>query len=283
MDSWRQLRSAHYIAPLSILCALAILVVDLYVDRSFNLAVVYLLPISMSAWYVSRKFALGLAVMSAVAWLFLETVVQPPTPLPIAPYWNAFAMLVSFSLVTALLAQLKYRLDQAERRAAFDDLTQLPNRFAFRVLVEQELRRSHLAAKPLAMAYLDLDNFKSVNDHWGHATGDKVLQIVARTLLDTLRATDVVARLGGDEFVMMLPDTSREQAEPILDRLHKTIASVMQAEGWRVTGSLGVVIFDPPIFPSTKMIDAADRAMYSVKASGKNRVEYMTIHDEASA
>jgi diguanylate cyclase (GGDEF)-like protein len=123
-----------------------------------------------------------------------------------------------------------------------------------------------------ALGYIDIDNFKSVNDTKGHAEGNRVLASVAAILLRSVRHTDLVGRLGGDEFAVLLPETPRAGAEELFARLQKQLRQEATDSGWPITLSIGVAVFRvPPSSPSAALA-ATDALMYRVKHSGKNAV-----------
>ena len=128
------------------------------------------------------------------------------------------------------------------------------------------------AARGCAVAYLDCDNFKQINDSRGHAQGDKLLQLVARTLREKVRAQDLVARIGGDEFALVLTEVDPLQIEDALERLNKHLAATVAAAGFPITFSVGAVTYLEPEAAVDHMIKEADDLMYVVKKSTKNRV-----------
>jgi len=160
------------------------------------------------------------------------------------------------------------------RLATTDGLTGVSNRRSFLDLGERELRRSRRYQSPLSVLMLDLDFFKQVNDKYGHAAGDEVLKYVARTVLMTLRETDIVGRLGGEEFAALLPETNGARAMEVAGRLRDKIA---QAEiecgeaAIKVTVSIGVTERQE-LDDIAGMLKRADDAMYKAKGGGRNQV-----------
>ena len=176
-----------------------------------------------------------------------------------------------------LQEQLRKALDKEKELARLDTLTGLANRRAFYEALEKERARTHRYGRPLTVAYLDVDDFKRVNDSQGHAIGDMVLVTVAQTLRENLRVNDVVARLGGDEFAILLPETDVVAAESVVRKLQDLLASEMEAYGWHITFSIGVANFlDPPDSLET-MIRTADELMYTAKAAGKNNLSLAVL------
>jgi len=127
----------------------------------------------------------------------------------------------------------------------------------------------------VALAEIDIDRFKAVNDSYGHAAGDATLSLLARLLLNQLRAQDVVASLGGEEFVALLPETDIDRALAVCERLQAAVAAMKIEHGGHsffVTVSLGVTVLGPGDASISQALAGADRALYQAKAAGRNRV-----------
>jgi len=127
---------------------------------------------------------------------------------------------------------------------------------------------------PSALGFIDLDDFKTVNDTKGHAEGDRVLECVGAVLADSTRSTDLVGRLGGDEFAILLPDTDAENAKVFFDKFHLRLSKTMGDQGWPVGASIGVGIFATAPPSEDDALRFADSLMYQAKKSGKNQVVY---------
>ena len=177
--------------------------------------------------------------------------------------------------VSVDITELKRHQKQLEHIAHFDALTQMPNRVLLSDRLNQAIAQSDRHGSLLAVAYLDLDGFKAVNDKHGHSTGDKFLSLLAGRMKLALRESDTLARLGGDEFVAVLLDLqAAESSAPILERLLASAAEPVTINGHelRVSASLGVTYY-----PQAEAVDAdrlmrqADQAMYLAKQAGKNR------------
>src|SRR6266700_710960 len=158
-----------------------------------------------------------------------------------------------------------------------DALTGLANRRAFYESAEIERKRAARYLRPLSLAYIDLDNFKQVNDQSGHETGDQVLVTVANVLRKNIRAESVVSRLGGDEFALLLPEADHVAASFVIAKLHGLLTKAMNEKGWPITFSVGMVTYEKPPETTEQMVYAADELMYSVKHEGKNRVASSVI------
>ncbi|WP_417546899.1 GGDEF domain-containing protein [Marinobacter segnicrescens] len=170
--------------------------------------------------------------------------------------------------------QVREQLAQERARALTDILTQLPNRESWDERLRFEHERWQRYGHPVALAVLDIDNFKQVNDSFGHKAGDRVIQLVARALRERLRTTDFVARYGGEEFVVLLPETSLDQAIRVIDSLRQHVAEMpfhFQRRPVAVTFSAGVSWFREGSAPD-RVFDEADKALYQAKSDGRNRV-----------
>jgi diguanylate cyclase (GGDEF)-like protein len=161
---------------------------------------------------------------------------------------------------------------QMQQQALTDGLTGCYNRRSFELQLERDLHLATRLRQPLSLIMLDFDNFKHINDQAGHETGDLALCMLADNLRAELRAVDTAARYGGDEFVIILPQADAEGALLVAERLRKRMQE-MQVPGFgQVTSSFGVATF--PIHASSRdtLVVAADRALYSSKNAGRNRV-----------
>jgi diguanylate cyclase (GGDEF)-like protein len=192
---------------------------------------------------------------------------------------EAFLMTIATAFI--LLAMSKERTELRHKTAAMTDpLTGLLNRRAFLQDAESLLQQQTARDRPIAVLLIDLDHFKSINDRFGHAVGDKVLQIFAKTTRGGLRQTDLVGRLGGEEFTVVLADAGMDNAYLVADRLRKAFAAaaaVVDGETIYATASIGVSVIIDPRQDLAKLITLADQALYLAKARGRNRVEVAPI------
>jgi diguanylate cyclase (GGDEF)-like protein len=190
------------------------------------------------------------------------------------------AILFAVSIGATLMVDRAWRRQRRlahtlEAQAHTDVLTGLANRRRFFEVADAELARARRYGTPLSVLMLDIDHFKDVNDAHGHRAGDRVLQQLARTCLEVLRTVDVVGRVGGEEFAILLPETAREGAVEVAERLREAVgrAEVAREEGvpLRVTVSIGVSTLSGAANLDTLM-SQADTALYDAKHAGRNRV-----------
>lgn len=178
--------------------------------------------------------------------------------------------------IEAATLELREAKILAEQEARLDPLTGLFNRRAFMERASDELLRARRYGSPLALAMIDIDYFKDVNDRWGHAIGDQVLMAFADTLKNSMRAVDVVARIGGEEFVLLMTETTIEEAMRAAERIRTDIeASSLQVAETRLhwTASFGVTILHGDDYSVSAALIRADRALYRAKENGRNRIE----------
>lgn len=235
-------------------------------------AVAVCLPqVAAAAWLVRMRWGVAVTVASGVGWYL------PPLAGPHTVDHSSAILGTMVCLGFAMLAgRLRRSVRSAQRAAETDDLTQLLNRRGFQRRLEGEANRSARTGRSLAVAFLDCDDFKTINDTQGHVVGDRLLQTIAQTLERNVRNYDSVARMGGDEFAVLFPEMPSDQAQGTADRMVAAVRSAMQAQNWDLGVSAGVVVFEQP-GDVEEMLAAADREMYAVKRSGKGRAGVRVI------
>ena len=166
-----------------------------------------------------------------------------------------------------------------KKLARSDPLTGAANGRTFYETVSLAVERSLRAQSPLTLAYLDLDNFKWLNDKLGHSAGDEALCDLVRTIHMDIRVTDLLARLGGDEFALLLPECGIEDAKQILERVHARFGAEMVGKQWPVTLSIGAMTFPQPVRDIDAMVRRVDELMYRAKQAGKNRIVHLVLRE----
>lgn len=247
--------------------------------KLLEFSVFFAFPVSFFAWFLSRRTGMVASVISAAIIMGVDLSSPVHEINGRVAYWNALIWLGFFVLVTMVIAELKVLHIRERELSRVDSLTGVPSRLAFYEFATAEISRARRFRLATTLAYVDLDGFKGINDRMGHATGDKVLIAVARSMQRSIRDTDLVARMGGDEFALILPNTSKDAACKVLEKLMNTVARSMQQSRWPITFSIGAVTFLKPPESVDQMIQRADAIMYSVKQSGKDRLR----QEEAAA
>jgi diguanylate cyclase (GGDEF)-like protein/PAS domain S-box-containing protein len=174
--------------------------------------------------------------------------------------------------------------NKIDRQAKIDDLTRLWNRRQLFVLGEKEMGRAERYARPLSALMVDIDNFKSINDRFGHRTGDEVLVMLAARMSDVLRSFDVIGRYGGEEFVAVLPEVGEQEARAIAERLCDYVRDQMfSLDGLEIklTISVGIAMRNAATASFASLIDQADIAMYQSKNSGRDQVSVFRSEQES--
>jgi diguanylate cyclase (GGDEF)-like protein len=255
---------------------------DYQTSAQISMMLLYAVPILVSSWYCGKLEGIIVAVFAASSWLIVNLANQPYGESATILSWNAFTRLSIFALLAytiSLQAQLRRALEREKLRADTDRLTGLLNKEAFRERVEEEIFRARRYNHPFSLAFIDLDNFKQVNDIRGHARGDKLLQQISETITHTIRKIDIAGRIGGDEFAICLPETGDEQVCKAIDKLVKSLDTKTSQFGLQVTVSIGVVTCTEICFTETydELLGKADKLMYVAKEKGKNATEFETI------
>jgi diguanylate cyclase (GGDEF)-like protein len=191
------------------------------------------------------------------------------------------ALLFTIAIAFILLAMAKERTEHRHKTdSLIDPLTGIANRRAFLQDAETRLKRQATEPRPIAVLLLDLDNFKGINDRFGHAIGDRVLQMFAEVGSGCMRRYDIFGRLGGEEFAALLVDTSRERALAVAEEIRSSFVEVTgMVEGKPVvaTVSIGVVISYDAVLDLSALLAQADHALYRAKDNGRNRIEIASI------
>jgi diguanylate cyclase (GGDEF)-like protein len=221
---------------------------------------------------------LAIAISMLITFLIhAVTRAKPPDVLAISI--AIIAPLVIVPLFSSFALHLLFQLDQAEEILRLlsiqDDLTGATNRRHFINLAENEIKRRNRYGGIFSIAFIDIDDFKSINDTFGHPAGDQTLRSMSDVCTKNIRTTDTFARYGGDEFVILMPNTDREQAIECVERIRNIISTTsvpyLQNE-IHFTVSMGVISINNPDMDLEGLLSQVDRALYSAKRKGKNRV-----------
>jgi diguanylate cyclase (GGDEF)-like protein len=266
--------SPPFVLVFSSILVLSVGVVDILTGPDVSLGIFYLLPVSFVAWFAGRWNGILYAIASVLMERIALSMGGTTYSHFLVPYWNTTARLLLFLVVVYLLTEYKNQAEREELMARSDPLTGVANSRYLYTLAEMEIERLSRYEHSFTVAYMDIDNFKEINDQFGHKAGDELLRVVATTMQNNLRITDTVARLGGDEFIILLPETRGEGALTIFFRLRQLLMAALHANGWNVTFSVGAMTFNSPPISVDSMIKAVDSLMYEVKTSGKDRIQH---------
>lgn len=251
---------------------------DFWAGPQISTSLFYVLPIGICTWYDSRRTGIAFSFLSAFVWFVTDKYSGHIYSHFFIIYWNSAVRLGTFLIIAYLLSGYRAQLAAEEQLADTDSLTGASNRRAFYEKIETEISRSRRFHRPFSLAYIDLDNFKLINDTKGHITGDFLLKKVIEVMKANTRVIDHVARLGGDEFAVLFAETGQQAAHDAVTKLQSVLLASMQAEKWPVTFSIGVVTCEEIPESVKDVINFADTLMYSVKKSGKNSIAHASFH-----
>ena len=283
-DIWFDLSRNSYVAQpmkkfilwliIGFLLTILVGMLDWVTGPEISFSLFYLVPIVLVSWYCGRNTGIVISLFSAMAWFLSDYLNQQTYSNEIIRYWNTGIRLGFFLIVTFLVARLKLALLAERELAQIDALTGVTNSRHFHIIVENELSRSLRFQNPLTIVYIDLDNFKYVNDRYGHDVGDRVIHLAARTMKQSIRNMDSIGRLGGDEFAILLPETNQENASKAVNRIQQNLLAVMHDSNWPVTFSIGVFTCENFECDANQLFKEADNLMYLAKNQGKNAIRY---------
>jgi diguanylate cyclase (GGDEF)-like protein len=256
-------------------------VLDYLTGFELAFSLVYLIPVSLVAWLASQRLGIMIALASAIVWLTADVEAGHFYSNPFIFAWNTIIRLSFFVITALLLSTLKKALENEKESARTDYLTGAANSRLFCDLLQMEVDRFRRYGRPFTLVNIDLDNFKAVNDQFGHPVGDQVLSTVVSSARTNLRKSDVVARIGGDEFALLLPETNQESAGIALAKIHSGLLEAMQQRSWLVTFSIGVLTCFAVPETIDELMRMTDELMYEVKCDGKNAIKYSTYEGKA--
>jgi diguanylate cyclase (GGDEF)-like protein len=243
------------------------------VHDSVALVQFYIVPVVCVAWFTRCTWCgLVVAVAAVCATPFGALIVRPTPATTVIHIGAAVATMLLYVTLLWLVAAVRKGVSRREELALTDELTGVPNARSFRASADRELERSRRYRHQLSLLYLDIDDFKAVNDRLGHAEGDLVLREIAGRVEAGVRTVDTLARIGGDEFVILMPETGSRPAGLLAQRLSVALAEVVASDRQPVTCSLGLITFRRPPASVAELLAAGDRLMYDAKSTGKNTI-----------
>lgn len=283
LDNKKALTRKIIVFGLSSIVSLSIGYIHFLSGKELALSFFFLVPIVATTWYSGTYAGIVMAIMSIVVWLFADLKMISSYSAKWLPFVNELLRLTVFLFIVSILHRMKKMISIHRNLSILDSLTNLLNRRGFNIEGFKEIERSRRTGNPFSIVYMDIDNFKTINDSLGHHTGDDLLACVGRILKTKLRNMDIAARLGGDEFLMMLPRTSGRSSEQAVKKLKNFLDEAMARNNWDVTFSFGVASFARGIPTSINIaISAADSLMYKAKNSGKNKIEIQEANPDGS-
>ncbi len=274
------MRGRLFVVGAATVSVLLIGALDYVTGPAISLILFYLVPIALVAWFEGLIPGIAISVFASFLLFLTRPLADGRAEWEHFHYWNVFMRFGVFVVVAYIVSMQAANLRLLRREKELsrrDDLTGAVNRRAFTELLSAEILRQSRYGRHFSLAYIDLDNFKSVNDLRGHASGDRLLRIVAEGLRNAVRSSDVVARLGGDEFVILLPETDAVSAEAVIRKVQGTVDDLLREGQWDVTMSIGLLTCTSSPDSADQALGKADALMYRAKSEGKNRVRHEVI------
>jgi len=247
--------------------------IDSLIDYRISFSIFYVLPVILVTWYAGIKIGILFSILASVMW-FIAAILSHKHEIPFTIVaWNSIVRLGFFIIISSVLHYFKVEREKAR----IDFLTRISNRRHFEEILTDEIQRSDRYNHPLTIVYMDVDNFKAINDNLGHRAGDKILTTISSIITSNIRSTDFIARLGGDEFAFLLVETSENQAKIFIKKVQHELLMSMEAHAFPVTFSFGIVTFYAFTMNTGEMMHMADTCMYHSKKAGKNRISLKVV------
>lgn len=258
-----------YNALVGLLWTIVIGTFDIITHDEVKHSFFYLLPIAFVTWFSGKRLGFAIALLCTVLWS-----INNITGNCYITFWNISSTIFFLFSCVLILSKTRALWENEKTLSRTDPLTGVKNLRAFAELVEHEILRSQREGHPFSLAYLDLDNFKSVNDRFGHSTGDALLTAVVHNMVKNLRRTDVVGRMGGDEFAIFFPETDQDAVRVVMEKVRHELDHLMEKSAWQTTFSVGVITCHSGVYDFNHLINTVDSLMYDVKRGGKNDIRY---------
>jgi diguanylate cyclase (GGDEF)-like protein len=253
---------------------LLIYAADVSFSNDIRLGMFYLVPVLIATWFEGVFWGGVCVAATIILRMGLEVSQAGVTPALSALHQASFLIVAGIAMFG--FRHMRRTQDELQRLATHDHLTSTLNAGTFTSRLSQELQRHRRYRGPGALIYLDLDNFKGLNDTHGHQTGDAVLRLVADAIRKAVREVDVVARVGGDEFAVLMPETDGTLAAAAARRVGDGLRGAFNGAP-PVTASVGVVSFTETSASAEELLRKADQAMYEAKRMGKDQVVHVSV------
>jgi diguanylate cyclase (GGDEF)-like protein len=230
-------------------------------------------PVVWVGWFARARWCGYVVAAVAASLSIMVAMVAETQASPGAASAAAIARFVLYLVVLGVLGMMRRERAGHQRAVATDQLTGAANARSFRAIALSEVERAQRYQRDLSLAYVDVDDFKAINDRLGHSEGDHVLFEVSHMMRCVVRSTDTVARIGGDEFAILMPDIGAVPARAVIERVHGELARLRTTDGEPVLCSIGLVTFDRPPTSLKEFVNAGDELLYRAKEGGKDRIE----------
>ncbi len=276
-SDWLDAVPLKVVDAVGLLGILAVGFLDYWTGPEMVFSTFYLLPVSVIAFKSGRGSGVAASLLAAATWGTAEIAAGQHYSKEWLYLWNTGARLLVFIFVAVLVSSLRDALAEHQKLASQDSLTGVANGRTFNLVAAETFIGIDRLPYPVTVAYIDLDDFKMINDSLGHTCGDDVLQATAQALDTSTRATDIVARVGGDEFALLLPATDSRAAFELMEQLVSRTQEALKGFPMTVTFSAGAGTFLIPPRDIDSMMQIADSLMYEAKRSKKGTFRHVVV------
>ncbi len=278
-DKWKMILENKRLALVAcVIMMVVITVLDFFTGYEISSSLFYLAPVLLASWVMGTTGGIVFSVLSALLWQAINLMAGESFSHPLIPLWNALIRMGFYLVVAILITRLHDIIEMEKNISRTDYLTNTANSRGFYETANKELARSARYHRPVSVMYLDMDDFKQINEEMGHGAGDTLLRTVGKAMMHSLRTSDTVARIGGDEFIVLLPETDSAAAMLAATKVKIKLEQKLAEEQWPITFSIGIVSYVNK-YPQAvdEMVNMADNVMYGVKKTGKNSIQSMEV------
>lgn len=273
---WLERRSKLDVLSLALIALIPIVAVDLKLGPHISLSALTLAPVFLVGCFGGRLVSYTYSVIAAFC-AFVDSYRVLPTDASVGLIaWSFASRAITYIFMAEISSRFRDLIQQYAAHARTDGLTGLSNFRDLCIQAERLILAARREKTPISAAFIDCDNFKQVNDRFGHAEGDAVLRAVAQVFRTCTRPADIVARVGGDEFVLLMPATDCEGGKLAVSRIQAELARAMDEIKRDVTFSIGAATFDSPPATVDALLARIDDCQYRAKKGGKDRFVYFT-------
>ena len=244
-------------------------------------APLYLIPIAILSWFIGKWNGLTASVLSTIMWLAANIYSGGLYDSAFPYYWNSIICLSTFLLISSLISYLRVELEQNRSFYQLDTLTGIANSVGFREAAQKEIDWANRFDRPFSLGYLDVDDFKLINEQMGYTVGDQVIREIAKNIQSHMRRSDLVARVGGDEFVLLLSAAGQEAAREAINRIQQQLKNAMETKGWPLTFSIGVLACTDHPKTVDEILQLTAELRDFVKNNGKNGICFSEYKSKA--